>query len=101
MELCRQHLERRCHGTFLLNPKIGVVKTNAVLLIWDIYQSAHLFQDTDPSGTGYTTRAHLAEIVAMLGPPPVGLLNRGLRSKEFFDEKGTLLNMSLFKKFNI
>lgn len=34
------------------------------------------------------TRAHLAEMIALMGPPPPELLNKGKRSLEFFHEDG-------------
>ncbi|KAF2027039.1 kinase domain-containing protein [Setomelanomma holmii] len=37
---------------------------------------------------------HLAELVAMLGPPPMDMLERGARSKEFFDSEGLTLERS-------
>ncbi|KAK4122013.1 hypothetical protein N657DRAFT_657506 [Parathielavia appendiculata] len=40
----------------------------------------------DPNGQGYTTRAHLAEVVGLLGPLLLDLLERRIRSKEFFSE---------------
>ena len=48
-----------------------------------------MFYGEDPDGKGYSTRAHLADIISLLGPPPHDLLERGRRVKEFFDEKGT------------
>ena len=61
--------------------------------VWDLFEGKHLFYGNDnadynPNGTGYTTRAHLAEVVAKLGPPPLDLLQRGKRSREFFTEDG-------------
>lgn len=47
-----------------------------------------MFYGNDPDGKGYSTRAHLAEVIGMLGPLPTDLLNRGMRSKEFFREDG-------------
>lgn len=32
------------------------------------------------------TRAHLIEIIALMGPPPSELLKKGKRTTEFFDE---------------
>ena len=58
--------------------------------IWDIFEDKHLFYGNDPDGSGYKTRAHLAEVVGLLGLPPLDLLERGSRSKEFFDEQGTM-----------
>lgn len=34
------------------------------------------------------TRAHLAEMIALMGAPPPDLLKRGKRTAEFFDEDG-------------
>lgn len=56
--------------------------------IWDLYEDKHLFYGIDPNEKRYLTRAHLAEFVAMLGPQPIDMLERGTRSKEFFDGEG-------------
>jgi hypothetical protein len=53
-----------------------------------------MFHGNDPDGGGYKTRAHLAEVIAMLGPPPLDLLRRGSRSKEFFDDDGKCIRPS-------
>ena len=34
------------------------------------------------------TRAHLAEMIALMGSPPLELLKKGKRAAQFFDEKG-------------
>lgn len=47
-----------------------------------------MFYGDDLDGKGYSTCAHLTEVMAVLGPPPADLLKRGVRSKEFFDEDG-------------
>lgn len=61
---------------------------NVGCLIWDLHLGGNLFFGYDPHVEEYTTRAHLAELVALLGPPPVDLLERGTRSGEFFTEDG-------------
>jgi hypothetical protein len=61
---------------------------NVGAMIWDVFEGGHLFEGQDPNGQEYTTRAHLAEVVGLLGPPPLDLLKRGVRSKEFFSEDG-------------
>lgn len=61
---------------------------NVGAMIWDVFEGRHLFHGQDPSGEGYMTRAHLAEVIGLLGPPPLYLLERGVRSKEFFAEDG-------------
>ena len=48
-----------------------------------------MFYGNDPDGKGYSTRAHLAEVVGMLGSPPPDLLARGQRSQEFFTPDGS------------
>ena len=63
-------------------------------MIWDVFEGHHLFYGEDPSGKGYMTRAHLAEVVGLLGPPAVDLLGRGARSGEFFSEDGKLFCFS-------
>lgn len=47
-----------------------------------------MFYGNDSDGKGYSTRAHLAEVVAILGPPPLDILKRGMWSHEFFAEDG-------------
>jgi hypothetical protein len=47
-----------------------------------------MFHGNDPDGKGYSTRAHLAELIGILGPPPTDMLKRGIRSHEFFHEDG-------------
>jgi len=61
---------------------------NVGVMIWDLFQGRHMFYGNDPHRKKYMTRAHLAEVVGMLGPPPLDLLEKGKRSREFFDEKG-------------
>lgn len=50
-----------------------------------------MFYGNDPDGKGYSTHAHLAEVVGMFGLPPLDLLKSGKRSHEFFDEDGMLI----------
>jgi len=58
------------------------------VMVWDLFEGKHMFHGNDPDGNGYSTRAHLAEVIGMLGPPPLDLLKRGIRSPEFFDKEG-------------
>lgn len=62
---------------------------NVGCMIWDLFEGRHLFYGEDPDGNGYSTRAHLAELMALLGPPPLDLIKRGSRSDEFFTRDGT------------
>ncbi|KAJ5799909.1 uncharacterized protein N7518_001977 [Penicillium psychrosexuale] len=61
---------------------------NVGVMAWDLFEGKLLFVGDDPDGKGYSTRAHLAEVIAILGPPPLTLIRRGTRSPEFFTEDG-------------
>ena len=47
-----------------------------------------MFYGHDEQRKTYMTRAHLAEVIELLGPPPLDLIQRGSRSPEFFTEDG-------------
>ncbi|KAK6721278.1 hypothetical protein SNK04_000173 [Fusarium graminearum] len=55
--------------------------------VWDIFEGNQLFHGIDPEHHEYRRRAHLAEIVALLGPPPKELLARGKPSNKFFSDE--------------
>ncbi|KAL3422803.1 hypothetical protein PVAG01_04550 [Phlyctema vagabunda] len=57
------------------------------LTLWTLYEGGPLFQDTK-LGRNRSRTAHLARMIAVLGPPPDDLLQRGSCSKQFFDESG-------------
>ncbi|KAG6111894.1 hypothetical protein E4U13_004546 [Claviceps humidiphila] len=60
---------------------------NVGCMIWDSFQGGNLFTGRDPETGTYQSRAHLAEMIALLGPPPPYLLAQAnLRSKFFSDE---------------
>lgn len=87
MGLSSRYLERRSDGTCRIKPETKS-DIDRVAQIWDLYEDKHLFYGIDPIEKRYLTRAHLAELVAMLGLPPMDLLQKGARSKEFFDDEG-------------
>ena len=52
-----------------------------------------MFTGRDPEHDSYRGRAHLSEMIALLGPPPPSLLARAnLRSKFFSDEGESSFN---------
>jgi serine/threonine-protein kinase SRPK3 len=59
---------------------------NVGCMVWDTLDGRHLFTGYDPEAKTYRGRAHLAEIIALLGPPPSDLLARAnlrsIRNKE-------------------
>ncbi|KAG9249752.1 kinase-like domain-containing protein [Emericellopsis atlantica] len=49
---------------------------NAGCMVWDIYEGGHLFRGWDPEHDtyrAYRSRAHISEMIALLGPPPSDL----------------------------
>ncbi|KAK2764421.1 hypothetical protein FQN54_009115 [Arachnomyces sp. PD_36] len=65
---------------------------NVGTMIWHLFEDKPLFRGRVSSDERYTTRVHLAELVAVLGSPPVEFIRRGKRGEEFFDNDGNLLN---------
>ncbi|KAI5861451.1 serine threonine protein kinase, CMGC group [Durotheca rogersii] len=61
---------------------------NTGCMIWDLFEGGHLFTGYDPESQTYRSRAHLAEIVALLGQPPQALLHSGKSSHKFFTDTG-------------
>ncbi|KAL4807996.1 kinase-like domain-containing protein [Aspergillus unguis] len=61
---------------------------NVGCMIWNIFEGDSLFTGHDPELQTYRSRAHLAEIISLLGPPPQGLLAQGRLSHKFFSDKG-------------
>ncbi|KAM3468119.1 hypothetical protein MY5147_008259 [Beauveria neobassiana] len=57
--------------------------------IWDIFEGKQLFYAVDPEHKAYRRRAHLAEITALLGPPPKDILTRGRLASKFFSDQST------------
>lgn len=56
--------------------------------IWDLFEGRKLFRGIDPEHGVYRGRAHLAEIVAVLGPPTLEFPNRGRLKFKFFSDSG-------------
>jgi serine/threonine-protein kinase SRPK3 len=67
--------------------------------IWDLFEDKHLFNGYDHEHKEWRTRAQLAEVIGMLGPPPLDMLERAGRRAEFFDEKGTYSYFDSFVNF--
>ena len=51
----------------------------------------YLFHGIDPEHHEYRRRAHLAEMISLLGPPAPGPLSQGELWSKFFSEDGTQL----------
>ncbi len=60
---------------------------NNALQIWDLFEDKHMFVAKDQNNEDSTLH-HLAEMIALLGPPPKDFIERGKRASEFFDGQG-------------
>ncbi|TDL14150.1 kinase-like protein [Rickenella mellea] len=54
----------------------------------DGFNGGNLFNGKDPEHAKYRSRAHLAEMIALLGPPPPSLLAQGNLTSKFFSDAG-------------
>ena len=59
----------------------------------------NLFHGIDPEHHEYRRRAHLAEMISLLGPPSPGPLSQGELWSKFFSEDGNS-NLSTFPNFS-
>ena len=55
--------------------------------IWDLFENKHLFNARNGDGD-QRSEYHLAEMVALLGPPPLEYLHRSKTSWTYFDDAG-------------
>ncbi|PGH34369.1 CMGC/SRPK protein kinase [[Emmonsia] crescens] len=61
---------------------------NVGCMIWDIYEGGSLFTGQDPEFQKYRSRAHIAEMINLLGPPPTSLVAQGELRDKFFSCEG-------------
>jgi serine/threonine-protein kinase SRPK3 len=88
MDLQRRYMECGMYGK-TISPMILVQQVlKLVSQIWDIFESESLFTGHDPELRTYRSRAHLAEMISLLGPPPLSLLAQGKLSHKFFSDEG-------------
>ncbi|KAG8765913.1 hypothetical protein FRC12_007194, partial [Ceratobasidium sp. 428] len=63
---------------------------NMGVLIWDMMEGKPLFEGLDPTRQNeYGKPSHLAQMIALLGPPPMDLLSRGEKTSEYFNPDGS------------
>ncbi|RAK98805.1 putative serine/threonine protein kinase [Aspergillus ibericus CBS 121593] len=60
---------------------------NVGVLAWDLFEQGHLFYARDAEKNASDAH-HLAEMVAILGPPPKDILQRSEYASNFFDNEG-------------
>ncbi|OBT60612.1 hypothetical protein VE03_10863 [Pseudogymnoascus sp. 23342-1-I1] len=72
---------------------------NVGCMIWDIYEGDSLFTGQDPEFEKYQSRAHLAEIINLLGPPPPSLIAQGELRDKFFSAEGKSITSLTYGDF--
>ncbi|KAG6898854.1 hypothetical protein C0993_003519 [Termitomyces sp. T159_Od127] len=71
---------------------------NVGCVIWDLFEEVHLFHGFDEEyNYEYRYRAHLSEMISLLGLPPTKLIERGSRSSKFFSPDGKYTCCSCFQ----
>ncbi|KAE8160440.1 kinase-like domain-containing protein [Aspergillus tamarii] len=70
---------------------------NVGCMIWNIFEGCSLFTGHDPKFQTYRSRAHLAEMISLLGHPPPSLLARGKQSQRFFSDSGEFREAALLQ----
>ena len=61
---------------------------NLGVMMWDLIESCGLFDAIDTRPGKYNSSQHLGLMIALLGPPPKELLERGDATATYFDENG-------------
>ncbi|GKZ61335.1 hypothetical protein AnigIFM49718_008045 [Aspergillus niger] len=67
------------------NEKVDI--WNVGVLAWDIFQQGHLFYARD-SNKNPSDAHHLAEMIALMGPPPKEMVQNSDYAPKFFDSEG-------------
>ena len=57
-------------------------------MLWDLFEAFGLFDNIDTRPNHYHSDEHLGLMIALMGPPPKELLERGSTSATYFDEEG-------------
>ncbi|OAX78096.1 hypothetical protein ACJ72_07601 [Emergomyces africanus] len=60
---------------------------NVAMVVWDLFEPDHLFKARNSKGQ-YDDAYHLAQMIAVLGPPPLDFIKRSTNSLKYWDENG-------------
>ena len=88
MDVQRRYMECGMHGKINRLKILVRIFFKLTSQIWDIFEGDSLFTGQDPELRSYRSRAHVAEIISLLGPPPPRLLTQGRLSHKFFSDEG-------------
>ena len=70
---------------------------NLGVMLWDLFENFGLFDAIDTGPSHYHPTQHLGLMIALLGPPPKALLERGSTSATYFDEEGQFRHPKLIR----
>lgn len=65
---------------------------NVGVLVWDLFEDHHLFDGRTPNGDQSDVYL-LAEMEAMLGPPPLNFLRKSPQSPKYWDSLGKIFTI--------
>jgi len=80
-------MECGMHGETTISDR-AVPRFLTLSQVWSTFENESLFTVQDPELQTYRSRAHVAEMISLLGPPPRDLLVQGKLSDKFFTDKG-------------
>ncbi|CEL10252.1 hypothetical protein ASPCAL13374 [Aspergillus calidoustus] len=69
-------------------------------MIWNIFEGGSLFTGQDPEFKTYRSRAHLAEMINLLGPLPPDFIARANQREKFFTDGGEFRHPILLRDLN-
>ncbi|KAF2772498.1 kinase-like protein [Teratosphaeria nubilosa] len=71
------------------------------MVLWDLFQPKRLFRPHGSDGQ-YSEAHHLAQMIALMGPPPLNLLQRcGPKAEQYWDRDGTWKNAAPIPDTNL
>nr|KMM69727.1 hypothetical protein CPAG_06041 [Coccidioides posadasii RMSCC 3488] len=82
------HIYRAPEVTFEMQWGSPVDIWNVATLIWDLFEGRHLFNNLLDEQGNYDPFKHMAQIFALLGPPPKELISRSETTRQCFDIDG-------------
>jgi serine/threonine-protein kinase SRPK3 len=71
---------------------------NLGVMLWDLFENFGLFDAIDTGPSRYHPTQHLGLMIALMGPPPKELLERGSTSATYFDEEGRFRHPKLIRE---
>ena len=71
---------------------------NLGVMLWDLFENFGLFDSINTKPGFYHADQHLGLMIALMGPPPKALLERGSTTATYFDEHGNFRKLNLIKK---